>query len=193
MQDDKQKEENLDQAELDTEKFLREDLDKQIDEFIRNNPDMDENEIDELKKVADKLLEQKLNQTTKGYLFRRMLISILIYILVGLVTFGFFFTTISISPRWLIFVVVGIISLAMSLLDTLIVYINDKRGVVGINVLTLICPLICAVIGYFINSSVLLVFSYHFIFPIIIILIFIFKAIIRFYLYKYIPKLRRSL
>ena len=116
MQDDKQKEENLDQAELDTEKILREDLDKQIDEFIRNNPDMDENEIDELKKVADKLLEQKLNQTTKGYLFRRMLSSILIYILVGLVTFGFFFTTISISPRWLIFVVVGIISLAMSLL-----------------------------------------------------------------------------
>ena len=161
MQDDKQKEENLDQAELDTEKFLREDLDKQIDEFIRNNPDMDENEIDELKKVADKLLEQKLNQTTKGYLFRRMLSSILIYILVGLVTFGFFFTTISISPRWLIFVVVGIISLAMSLLDTLIVYINDKRGVVGINVLTLTCPLICAVIGYFINSSVLLVYRYN--------------------------------
>ena len=185
--------ENKDVNEKDIEEKLKEDVERQLDEIIRENPDLTEEDIDKLRQTTKILLEQKFNQNNKGYFFKRMLSSFLISFVSALVIMGFFFKTIAVNPKWIIFIVVSAISFVYALIDSIIVITNDRRGIVGPSFLSIINPIIISVIGYIVNAYVLLIFKYHYLFPIIVILIFIVTNVVRYYLYKHIPKLRRTL
>jgi cation transport ATPase len=186
MHDDKQEEKSIDE-------ILKEEFEKELNQIIEENPDFSEEEISFLKSKAESMLQRKLNQTKKGYLFKRTLLSIITSFLSGLCILGFFFPTIVISPKWMIIVVISIVSLVMSIIDSLVLFIKNKFRLRGLNLMVIISPVLCAISSYFVNSYVILIFKYHYIFSIIIVLIFVLKIIINNYLFKYIPRLRRSL
>ena len=179
--------------EKDIEEIVKEEFEKELNQIIEENPDLSEDDIQFLRKRAEIMIDKRFNQTKKGYFFRSTLISFFLYFLSGLCILGFFFPTIIVNPKWIIFIVILLISILMSLLDSFITFIRNKCRVVGGNWTIIISPIILAVCGYFVNSYIMLVFSYHFIFSSVIVIIFILKMIIKAYLYKYIPKLRRSL
>lgn len=162
-------------------------LNKIIKPFIEQNPDISEEEINELKKTIRELLKVNKRRFNKREYIKKIFKSFLIYLVSTLSVLGFLFSNITLENKYLSLFLPLALTVVLSVYD-LIRFIQFVKKPIIFSIKPFIIEItIMCVLGFFINEFIK-IFEYSIIFSIYIVLTLIMKMLINSTLNKVVRK-----
>lgn len=164
-----------------------ENINKMVQSFKDDNPNMSEEELEELKKVLSQIVSANKKQLNKASYFTKFIKTLFIYLLSSLSALGFFFSFIILEEKlYSLFIPLGL-TLILSIYE-LIKYIQFVKKPIIFSIKPYILELIIiCLIGYLLNEFIN-IFDYSIIFSIYIIFTFILKFLVNSLFNKVIRK-----
>jgi hypothetical protein len=154
-----------------------ENLNKMIQTFKDENPNISEEELEEIKKVLNQIIIANKKQANKARYFMKFIKTLIIYLVSSLSALGFFFSSIILENKiFSIYLPIGL-SLILSIYELIKFIQFIKKPIISSMKPYIIEIAVICLIGFFINEFIK-VFDYSIIFSIYIIFTFIMKMLV---------------
>ena len=162
-------------------------VNKMIQSFKEENPNLSEEEIEELKKVLSQIVATNKRNLNNVSYFNKVIKTFIIYILSSLSTLGFFFSFVALENRALSIFIPIIITIIFTIYE-LIKFIQFVKKPLVTTIKPYIYEMIIiCLIGFLVNEY-LLIFKFSIILPMYIIFTVIMKLLVNSLINKIISK-----
>jgi hypothetical protein len=164
-----------------------ENVNKMIQSFKDENPNMSEEELEELKKMLNQIITANKKQVNKTRYFTKFIKTIFIYLLSSLSTLAFFLSFIVLEEKIYSLLIPIVLTFILSIYE-LIKYIQFVKKPIIFSIKPYILELlIICLIGFLINQFIN-IFEYSIIFSVYIIVTFAMKMLVNSVFNKFIRK-----
>ena len=152
-------------------------LDKLIEPFKEQNPEMTEEEAEELKKAIKSLMEANKKHLKKVEYIKKFFKSLIIYLLSTLSLLGFFFSFIALENKWLSLIIPAGLTVVLTIYEMIkFIQFVKKPIIFSLKPYFFEIGIMCLT-GFLVNEFIK-IFNYSIIFSIYIVLTIVMKILI---------------